>query len=238
MATNYGDSIDIEGLTRTLRMAQQFTTQATANSTLTLTTANTGHQQFTGSTAGQIVKLGDATTYQNGLEWWLINDSTTTIAVQNNSGSALITLQPTARLRVILKDGSTAAGVWIITLASTLAVTAGGLLIANFASTANSNSNVYLSTWNISTSDTEPAIVPVGGTISRVTVSTNGSPASGTISFRVNTTAGAAAFSVTLSNQSSGSFAVSYPVNAGDQINCHVDSGASGMAKPLVSIYM
>jgi len=229
--------ITSEGRLDTLNYRMQLTTQATAASTLTLTTASTGHQHFTGTTAGQIVSLGNATTYLIGQEWWLINDSTANISVRDNSGTQLSTLTATTRARFILRDNSTAAGVWILSAVSTVAPPVGGLFIANYSSTANSNSNTFLNTFGVSSSDSLPAVVPITGTISRVTIMLNGS-GTGTFEFRINTSVGAAAFTAAISAAQTATVNVSQAVNANDQINCKIASGASGIAKPLVNIYM
>lgn len=227
-----------EGKVDGLNYRTQFTTQATAASTFTFTTSSQGEQHFTGSTAGQIVSLGIATNYSNGQEWYVLNDATVPIAIQDSTATALLTLQPTQRVRCVLKDNSTSAGVWVLSVLSTVAATAGGLFIANFSSTANSNMNVFLNTFGVANSDGLPATIPINGTITRVTIGLSGGTGTGTFEFRVNTILGTAAFSVSLSAQQNASFTVSYPVSAGDQINCKVASGASGIAKPLVNIYM
>ena len=231
------DKVIAETNISTLNYRLQITSQATANSTLTLTTASTGHQQFTGSTAGQIVKLGDATTYLTGQEWWIINDATAIVLVQDNGGTQLISLAPTNRARIVLRDNSTAAGIWIVTAASTVAPPVGGLFIANYSSTANSNSNTFLNTFGVAASDGLPAVTPIAGTISRITIMLNGT-GTGTFEFRVNTSVGAAAFTAAISSAQTATVVVSYAVNANDQINCKIASGASGIAKPLVNIYM
>jgi len=231
------DKLTAETNVSTLNYRMQITTQATTASTLTLTVASTGHQQFTGTTAGQIVKLGDATTYLTGQEWWVINDATQSISVRDNAGTQLILLNASPRARIILKDNSTSAGAWIITVASTVAAAAGGLFIANYSSTANSNSNTFLNTFGVAASDGLPAVTPIAGTISRVTIMLSGT-GTGTFEFRVNTSVGAAAFTAAISATQTATVTVSYPVNANDQINCKIAAGASGIAKPLVNIYM
>jgi len=235
--TAYVDNQTIEGLTSTLAYSLQLTAQATANSTLTLAATSTGNQQFTGTTAGQIVKMPVATTLLVGHEYWFINDSNQSVTLQDNSAGAILVLEQTRRAKVVLKNNSTSAGVWIVVQVAANTNPLGGLFIAYFASTANSNSNVFLSTYNIGTSNSQPAVVPITGSVVRVTITLNG-VGSGTFEFRVNTSVGAAAFSVVMSSQQTGSFSVSHEVTSGDRINCKVANGASGIAKPLVNIYM
>ena len=86
--------------------------QATANSTLTLTVASPGYILFNGTVAGQILKLGDATTYQTGHTYIVHNSSTQNITIQNSAATVVLTLLPNARTTIILENNSTAAGVW------------------------------------------------------------------------------------------------------------------------------
>jgi len=226
-----------EGRLDTLNYRMQTTSQATTASTLTLTTASTGHQQFTGNTTGQIVNLGNATTYLNGQEWWIINDATVSVSVRDNGGTELIVLDQTRRLRAVLKDNSTAAGVWMLTSVTANSDPVGGIFIANYSATANANSNTFLNTFGVAASDSLPGVTPIAGVISRVTIMLSGT-GSGTFEFRVNTSTGTAAFTAAISSAQTATVNVSYAVNANDQINCKIASGASGISKPNVNIYM
>lgn len=112
--------ISANGLVRVLdnlqsfRRVWDFTSQATANTTTTLTTASAGVQIFTGTTAGQIVRLPDATTLVNGATYYIKNANTvTTVALQNNAGGALAVIPVgTGTSECLLIDNSTAAGTW------------------------------------------------------------------------------------------------------------------------------
>jgi len=90
-----------------------FETQATVNGTLSLTATNSSFQYFTGTTAGQILKMPDATTLQNGMVYEFYNQSTQTIAVQDSTGAALFTLSSLSIAYVRLQTNSTVAGGWI-----------------------------------------------------------------------------------------------------------------------------
>lgn len=124
-----------------------------------------------------------------------------------------------------------------VTISSLGGVGSGGLFIANFSNTANSNNNVFLHTFGVSNSDGLPAVCPLTGTINKVTISLNGT-GTGTFEFRVNTTIGVPAFTATITGAQTASVNVAYAVNSNDKVNCKVASGASGIAKPLVNIYM
>lgn len=87
--------------------------RATANSTLTLTVASKTCILFTGSTAGQVVKLGDAQTYNVGRRYEFINSSSKTIVIKNYNDSVLGTLNPYVNHAVcICQDNSSAGGTW------------------------------------------------------------------------------------------------------------------------------
>lgn len=125
-----------------------------------------------------------------------------------------------------------------ITISSLGGSGSGGLFIANFSATANSNSNVFLNTFGVSASDGLPAVVPLTGTINKVTISLSGGVGTGTFEFRVNTTTGTPAFTATITGAQTASVSVSFAVSSNDRVNCKVASGASGISKPLVNIYM
>lgn len=114
--------ISQNGLVRVVDAFQSFrrvfdaSTQAAANTTTTLTSSSAGIQIFTGSTAGQIVKLPDATTLVVGAYYEIKNSvTTTTIALQDNAGTALATIGAVnGRVRASLLTNGTAAGTWWI----------------------------------------------------------------------------------------------------------------------------
>lgn len=88
-------------------------TQATAAATLTMTVASTPMQYFTGTTAGQTVKLPDATTLPLGYQIELYNMSSQSIAVVDSASGALLTLSQTSVAYITLQTNGTAAGGWI-----------------------------------------------------------------------------------------------------------------------------
>lgn len=69
-----------------------FRTQATANSTLTLTVSDNEIQEFTGTTAGQIVQEADVTTLFIGYKRRISNKSTQSIAVNSSGGNLIYTV--------------------------------------------------------------------------------------------------------------------------------------------------
>jgi len=229
-------SILSEGPLRGVHYCGGLTSTALSAGTITLAITSTHNQVFTGSTTGQIVDLGNATNYNIGHEWWIYNESTTAfITVNQNGGTLLATVPPKVRIKCLLVDNSTAAGVWILGVISLS--TAGGVLTAMFSSTANAISNKFLDTENIATSDSLPAVAAVSANIGILTFSGQGSAPAGNIEIRVNTSVGAAALTVALVGTQTQATSVALPVQAGDQLNCKIASGASGVQKALVKLY-
>jgi len=125
------DSLVAEGLTDSGSVRVQATVVATANTTTTLSVGSVSYMIFTGSTSGQIVRLGDATTYLVGHTYLIHNASTATVSIEDNSGSTLFTLSAGQRSVVILQNNSTAAGIWVYTL--TTPVISGGGTVTSVA---------------------------------------------------------------------------------------------------------
>jgi len=115
------DSITCEGLNDIKSLRAQAVVQATAASTYTLAVASEASLIFTGTTAGQIVRLGDATTYSVGHIYIIHNNSTQSVTVQNNATTTLFTLGASQRTIIVLQNNTTAAGIWVYTLTATSA---------------------------------------------------------------------------------------------------------------------
>ena len=98
--------------------APSVTLVTVAAGTLALSRDSTTVQRFSGSSAGQIVKLPDCTTLTNDVDaitGWLYtfyNDSTVAVAVQDNDATPLFSLKPGQRAEIICVDVATAAGAW------------------------------------------------------------------------------------------------------------------------------
>lgn len=90
--------------------------QATANTTKVLTVADAPLQIFTGTTAGQIVQMPNATTLIPGVMYEVVNQSTAPIRINDGAGTPalLVWLSQLRRARLYLQDNSTQAGVWVI----------------------------------------------------------------------------------------------------------------------------
>lgn len=97
------------------RKVEEITSTATSAGTITMTTASTGTQIFTGTTAGQILKLPDATTLLVGAIYEIRNTANKTIALQDNAAGALVTIPFTTGITTaILTANGSAAGTWLV----------------------------------------------------------------------------------------------------------------------------
>jgi hypothetical protein len=108
------DSILVEGLNESAILAIQPDVRATANSTLTLSVSSLSQLIFTGTTAGQIVQLPNATTLRNGWTLLLWNTSNQSVAVKDNGLNAIVTVAAGNSLRLTLQSNAAANGTWTI----------------------------------------------------------------------------------------------------------------------------
>lgn len=102
-----------ESVPRISSLMTALSVTATANTTTTFTNATRLVHVYTGSTAGQIIKLPDATTLTVGHRFQFWNISTQPITIQDNSSGAIVTLAANRRLEAVLRDNSSAAGIWV-----------------------------------------------------------------------------------------------------------------------------
>lgn len=102
---------------------EAFATQATAATTTSLTVSSAPNQQFTGTTASQIVKLPNATTLVTGFQFSIYNRSSQTIAIQDGNAGALQTMAAGSQATFTCANIGSSAGSWDI--AYTIAGVAG-----------------------------------------------------------------------------------------------------------------
>lgn len=105
--------IQQESVHRDVSLMTALTTQATANSTLSLTASSRLVYVFTGTTAGQIVRLPSGLTITQGHRFQFWNISTQSIIIQDGAGNVLSTLLANRRLEKVLTASGTAAGTWV-----------------------------------------------------------------------------------------------------------------------------
>ena len=150
------DAQYMDDLASALNREVGFATQATAAGTKTLVLADLSKQEFTGTTAAQVVVMPVVTTLGIGMKWVISNKSTQTIAV-NSSGGNLIFTVPAATdwlFTCALITGTTAAS-WSNSYAGASAAptSASGLTLikrASFSAVANTSTTfdgVFTSTY-------------------------------------------------------------------------------------------
>lgn len=87
---------------------------STINSTIVMTNTSTSQQIFTGSTAGLVMQLPNATTLRSGLFYLFWNRSTVDVTVKlNDTSTTLVTINPNKKVTIVLQDNSTTNGTWI-----------------------------------------------------------------------------------------------------------------------------
>jgi len=92
-------------------VVEQFTEVTTAGATTTLTNTSTQNQIFTGS-LNHTVTLFDATTSRNGWYFWIVNQSTGAITVNDQGSNLLTTVNAGESAKLILTDNGTMNGSW------------------------------------------------------------------------------------------------------------------------------
>jgi hypothetical protein len=154
--TEYVGNINVESLLTQNQLQLNFASNTLANSTLSLTSSSNGTQYFSGSTAGQILKLPNATTLPNGFQFTILNNGTQSIALQDNGGNALATISQATILTAILISNATSNGVWVL---FTISATATGILNYNVVSSTN-----FATSANVDTLITGMTVTPQAGT--------------------------------------------------------------------------
>ena len=110
--TLYIDSLVSEGLINHQSHQTGVTSTVTSAGTISLTLTSTSIQIFTGSTAGQIVKLPSGLTLANGYRYQFHNNSTQNITIQDGNAGSLVLLPANYRAFFVLADASSIQGVW------------------------------------------------------------------------------------------------------------------------------
>jgi hypothetical protein len=150
--------IQEEGCPRPSAYLATASIQATANSANALTAASRLLWVYTGTIAGQIVRLGDARTYTVGHKYEIWNTSNQSISVQNNASTAIFTLAAYQKTWVVLQDKTTQAGTWLFE-ANFMSGTGGGSGTIGFGFDGNASTGRWLeSLTNVASNYTQPVI--------------------------------------------------------------------------------
>jgi hypothetical protein len=106
------DNITSEGLLAAESLKLGITATTVSASTQVLLVGSKHTQIYTGSTAGQVVKMPDATTLLVGYSYTLINDATQNVTVQDSASGAILLLLPNQRVTIFCTNTGSAAGAW------------------------------------------------------------------------------------------------------------------------------
>jgi hypothetical protein len=117
------DGLVSEGIVDLQRLRSETSITALSASTQSLNSLSNRFHVYTGAIVGQIVKLPDATTLQIGHEYWLLNEGSVNMSIQDNAGGPLALVAPDQRAVAILYGTASAAGEWALSL---LQLTPGG----------------------------------------------------------------------------------------------------------------
>jgi hypothetical protein len=134
----YVDNLIVENTLTHSAKVDTLTSTVTASGTLALTVASTMAQVFTGSTAGQICKLPDATTLVVGQRYEILNVATVSVALQDNSAAAMAVIPPNNLVVLKCIGVGTAAGTWAYNLIPQ-SLAASGALYCTYVSGLNVN---------------------------------------------------------------------------------------------------
>jgi hypothetical protein len=146
--------------------------QATANSTLTLTVASRLLNIFTGTVAGQLVNLPNATLLNNGHRFEIWNTSTQTVTLRNNAGTTIFAIAVQQKTSVTLQDNTTTNGTWLFE-ANFLGGTGGGNGIAGFGFDGNASPTRWLEGFTNVPTNITPYIVAGSKSIRAISFGTS-----------------------------------------------------------------
>jgi hypothetical protein len=153
-----------ESVPRNSAFATTGIVQATTNSTLTLTASSALTMIFTGTTAGQIVKLPNATTLNKHWRYEIWNTSNQTVTIQNNAGTALFAMAASQKTWALLQDNATSNGTWLFE-ANFLGGTGSGSGPMTFGFDGSATSGRWLETSTNIASNLTPYTFPGSKTI-------------------------------------------------------------------------
>lgn len=208
--------------------------QATTASTLNVGVGTSLQYIFTGTTAGQEINLGNATTYpMNGRRYEFWNISTQNIDIEDNGDNLLITLLPQQKCIGLLQDNTTINGTWIF---ETRGITSSGGSAGTVASVSFAQPGLSAGSYlriGGDASNNVGYLLPQGTNIVGIAVSVQSAVSGNTVFQIQNRTAvgtlvdiAGAAITITSGNyKNSGVFAIS--LAAGSELVAYIKSGST-----------
>jgi hypothetical protein len=232
--THIIDNQIVEGLLEHKSLRFNAIIRATAAGTISLTSTNEYLNIFTGTTAGQIIKLPDATTVSNGHSFQVWNNSTSQITINDNGNVTIVAINPGQRSTFILQDNTTSSGIWVKEVTTGSAFTGTTPVACSY--TASAGVGRYLEFYPSNASNLGPFLVIANATIIALAIVANAST-TGTVSIFKTSDLVNPITSISITAQSTNSIlGLNVPIAAGDALAVRVTSGS--IQKPGLSIYL
>ena len=207
-----------------------------ALSTTTLTVASPAQLFFTGTIAGKIIQLPDATTLKVGWHYEFYNRATQAVTVQDDA-LGLVVISPAATsTRITLAENGTAAGIWVVSIAAAGTAAALSLVPLIVSYGANANVGRYLEYYPSRDSLSAPFVVVANENIRAVSLGAE-SLSTGTLGIFKTTDLVTPIHTVSLTNESRKlQLALSIPLISLDEIVWRITAGT--IQKPFAGIYI
>jgi hypothetical protein len=243
--TAYVDNITTENLLTFLRRC--CTPEAivtSAGGTTTLTNANSTVQFITGTAVGHSILLPNATTIPAGAAYEFYNQSTKSVIIKYNTGTAWFNLPAGAIAFLILQTAGTQAGVWARQVTNQLGGGSGISPPFVFSKSGGTAVGAYLYVGQTVTSKAGQ-LAPGTNQLIKMTATNDANVGSNTVIQLQRRTAVATFADITSANITipSGSYSAvkdfSTPVDIGPdwEISCYNKSGSS-VSNPIVCIFL
>lgn len=233
MAYN-SDNIIVEGLANTKGFRTQAQILSTVSGTLSLTASSEMVVIFTGTTSGQIVKLPDATTIQEGHRYEIFNKSSNVITIQDGAGAGIFNLSSGSSVLFVLQVPGTIAGVWARNAYSSSPFSGTAVITCGYS--GNAVATRYLEFVSGNSSDNCPFVAITAYTIVGLSIGgTSASTCTVSLFKNGNFTTPIASLS-TVANNNQYTATLNVPLAASDLLTVAITSGSIG--KPFVNVYL
>jgi hypothetical protein len=212
--------------------------RATANSTLSLTKTSPNLLIFTGTTAGQIVKLPSAISLiKAGRTYEIHNNSTVNISIQNNAAALLATVKPNQRAILAAQTVASAAGVWSVILVDNQVGGTNGIarFILGYSFDGTAGVGRWLELGGNNPSDGSPYVCAEPCTIIALSISAS-STSTGVTQVTKNGTTNVITSLTITGARTAYTAGLNIPLVAGDTLGAKVSSGS--IARPTFNISM
>lgn len=225
-------------ISRTAHMrgfATDITEIATAATTTTLLSTDAHANVLTGSTLGKIIKLPDATTLRNGHQEWIINASSVIITTEQYDGASPITVYPSGTVKYILRNNSTAGGVWNRSISSAAQFQGTAPVICGYS--ANAIAGRYMDFIAGNSSNNSPFIIIAPATLVGMSIANTGGTTTAVVGiYEVADLVNPIATLSLIAQQIAFTSALAASLAAGNGLAVKIISGS--MLKPFITFYL